>query len=83
MYDMDVYLIIVLWISYGIVLRHNNVTHILTTQPVQSTLPQQVHGLQHCLVSGCSVRLGQVASSIFAETLGKTPWLLLVERLEA
>ena len=54
---------------------------LLATQPVQSTLPQQVHGLNHCLDSGGRFRLSQDASSIFAETLGQIPWYLLVERL--
>ena len=56
---------------------------LLSTQPVQSTLPQQVHGLKHSLDSGGSFRLSQDASSIFTETFGKRPWFLLVECLKA
>ena len=56
---------------------------LLATQPVQSTSPQQDHGLKNSLDSGGSFRLSQNASSIFAETLGKFPWLHLVICLDA
>ena len=56
---------------------------LLSTNPEHSTLCLEVNSLQHCVDSGGRFRLGQDASSIFAETLCKLPWLLLVECFEA
>ena len=63
--------------------KADGILSLLAAQPDDPTLPEQVHGLQHCLDSGGTFRLSQDASSIFTKTLCKIPWFLLVECLEA
>ena len=83
----NIYLIIVISIVCRIVLRHNNVIttllRLLSIQPEQSNNPKHVDSLQHNLDSGGTFSLSQDTSSILTKTLGKLPWFLLVERLNA
>ena len=60
-----------------------SILSLLATNPEDPTHCLEVDGLQHSFDGGCRFWLGQVASSILTKTLGKLPWFLLVEGLEA